>query len=329
MLPMLIGPRVFWHGLSLFGRGWGWHVLSSTLSRHTDSSCWSVCTELAVTSCWKVCLENSGWWSVQRCFLSKTCRVVHWGWGQPPQQLQDGTEWGAPCSAASCGVQSFQPGWSRFDFASLWICADYTVGQTEVEALSRKGTTLQPGVIYFDTEGQYYYGDAHSNIREVPPVLPGTLPQVPVPSVRPAASAGAPDQQAMESRFTMQEFMDMMHMCQSQLQASQQPMVAVPPPRAEATAPKTREAPSTVSQCTALPESSDSRRKSWNRRRRHRGRCSRKSRSPYDFESSSESSLTTVSDLRSMIGITDPLRLEVRDCGIGVSLESQGREEVS
>ena len=90
MLPMLIGPRVFWHGLSLFGRGWGWHVLSSTLSKHTDSSCWSVCTELAVTSCWKVCLENSVWWSVRRCFLSKTCRVVHWGWGQPPNNYRTG-----------------------------------------------------------------------------------------------------------------------------------------------------------------------------------------------------------------------------------------------
>ena len=116
-------------------------------------------------------------------------------------------------------------------------------------------------------------------------------------------------------------------MCQSQLQSSQQPMAAIPPPRAEATVPKIGEAPSTVSHCTALPDSGDSRRKSRNRRRRHRGRRLRKSRSPYDFESSSESSSTSVSDLRSMIGGRDPLRLEVRDGGR--SPWSPGGEEVS
>ena len=141
-----------------------------------------------------------------------------------------------------------------------------------------------------------------------------------------AASAGAPKQQATDSSFTMKKFMDIMHMCQSQLQSSQQPMATVPPPKAEATAPKTREVPSTVSQSTALPEFSDSGRKSQNRRRRHRGRHSWKSRSPYDFESSLESSSTSVSDLRSMIGVRDPLRLEVRDGGRRVSLESRGEK---
>ena len=87
------------------------------------------------------------------------------------------------------------------------------LGMTEVEAVSRKGTAMQPGTICVDTEGRCYYGDTHSTIREVPPVFPATLPQVPFPSVRPAASAGAPDQQAADSRFTMKEFMDMMHMC--------------------------------------------------------------------------------------------------------------------
>ena len=101
-------------------------------------------------------------------------------------------------------------------------------------------------------------------------------------------------------------------------------MAAVPSPMAEATAAKTREAPSTVSHSTAVPDSVDSRRKSRNRRK-HRGRRSRKSRSPYDFESSSESSPTSVSDLRSMIGVRDLLRLEVRDGGRRVSLESRGR----
>ena len=114
-------------------------------------------------------------------------------------------------------------------------------------------------------------------------------------------------------------------MCQSQLQ-SQQPMAAVPPPRTEATAPKTREAPSTLSYSAAVPHSGDSRRKSRNRRKRHRGRRSWKSRSPYDFESSSESSSTSVSDLRSMIGVRDPLRLEVRDGSRRVSVESRGQK---
>ena len=66
-------------------------------------------------------------------------------------------------------------------------------GMTEVEALSREGTALQPGTIYVDTEGRCYYGDTHSTIREVPPVFPATLPQVPVPSVtllREASSFG-------------------------------------------------------------------------------------------------------------------------------------------
>ena len=71
-------------------------------------------------------------------------------------------------------------------------------GMTEVEALSRKGTGLQPGTIYVDMEGRCYFGDTHSTIREVPTVFPATLPQIPIPSVRPAASAGAPDQQAMD-----------------------------------------------------------------------------------------------------------------------------------
>ena len=78
-------------------------------------------------------------------------------------------------------------------------------GMTEVEALSRQGTALQPGTIYVETEGRCYYGDPHSTNWEVPPVFPATLPQVPVPSVRPAASVEAPDQQAMDSRFTMKE----------------------------------------------------------------------------------------------------------------------------